>query len=298
MHPLPIVALILLSVIWGYSWVFLKIGLIDAGPITFAAQRTVIGSVSLLLALKLTGRPLGLERARELALLGLFNTAGAVGLSSLALVEGAANRTSILMFTMPFWTVLIAWPVLHERVRGLQWLAVGLAGAGLLAIVQPWGFSGPIRSSLLVMGASLCWATGAIMMKRILARGPMDVLVLTAWQMVFGALVLVTLALIVDERATSFTPRFMTALVATSLVSTAFGQVLWVYLLHKLPAGTASMMTLMVPVVAVASTSFHLGEVLAPADVLGVALIVSGLGVLTGLAIHQHRTATGVAAPE
>ena len=45
----------------------------------------------------------------------------------MALAGGGAGRTSVLVFTMPFWTMLMAWPVLHERVRGTQWLAVAFA---------------------------------------------------------------------------------------------------------------------------------------------------------------------------
>jgi drug/metabolite transporter (DMT)-like permease len=295
---MAVVALLLLSIIWGYSWVFLKIGLRDAGPFTYAGLRTLIGALSILAVLKLTGRPVGIARGRELFMLGLFNTAGAVGCSSWVLVEAAANRTSILMFTMPFWTVLIAWPVLRERIGGAQWLAVILAASGLVSILYPWQLGEQVVSTGIVICASLCWATGAIMMKRILARQPMDLLVLTAWQMTFGSLILVAISVIAGEPTVIWTPRFIGALIATSLVSTAFGQVLWVYLLHKLPAGTASMMTLLVPVVAVASTSFHLGETLAVQDALGVALIVGGLTVLTFHAVQQHRTATGGAAPE
>ena len=42
----------------------------------------------------------------------------------MALAGGGAGRTSVLVFTMPFWTLLLAWPVLGERVRGLQWIAL------------------------------------------------------------------------------------------------------------------------------------------------------------------------------
>lgn len=290
-------ALVLLSVIWGYSWVFLKIGLADAGPFTFAGVRTLLAALCLLLLLPVLKRPLRLQRTREMIVLGLLNTTAAVGCSQWALVEGAANRTSILMFTMPFWTVMLAWPILRERIQPAQWFAIGCAALGLLCIVKPGGGGNWTALGVIMLGA-WSWALAAIEIKRILARAPMDLLALTAWQMVFGALGLMLLAWLADEPAINWTQRFSLALGFTALVSTAFGWVLWVYLLHKLPAGMASMMTLFVPVVAVISTSYHLGEVLLKSDLIGMGLIVTGLTTLTIAAIAAHRTATGVSAPE
>ena len=57
---------------------------------------------------------------------GFFQTTINFGSTTMALAGGGAGRTSVLVFTMPFWTLLLAWPVLHERVKGYQWLAVGL----------------------------------------------------------------------------------------------------------------------------------------------------------------------------
>ena len=116
--------------------------------------------------------------------------------------------------------------------------------------------------------------------------------------MFFGGLVLCACALVVDEPAVSWTPRFLAVLGVTALVSTGAGWALWVYLLHRLPAGTASLMTLMVPVVAVVSRSWQLDEHLAQSDLAGIVAIVLGLALLAVHALHQHRSVTGTAAPE
>lgn len=294
----PLAAFAALCAVWGYSWVLLKLGLLDAGPFTFAALRAVLGAAALLTLLPLSGRRLLVGRWRELALLGLVNTTGLVGCSQWALVEGAANRTSILVYTMPFWTLAMAWPLLGERLRGLQWPAVAVAGAGLLCVLNPWTFTGSLASSLLALAAAWCWALGVILVKRMQARGPLDLLALTAWQMLFGGLLLGLLAVGADEAAVDWSLRFVLVLGVTALLSTGAGWFLWVYLLHRLPAGTASLMTLMVPVVAVASSSWQLGEHLAPGDLAGICAIVSGLALLALQALLQHRTTTGTAAPE
>ena len=63
---------------------------------------------------------------------------------------------------MPFWTILIAWPVLHERLRGTQWLAVGLALAGLTLIVEPWDWHGALAPKLWAVLSGFGWAAGTI----------------------------------------------------------------------------------------------------------------------------------------
>ncbi|MEQ8232699.1 MAG: DMT family transporter [Gammaproteobacteria bacterium] len=295
---LPTLAFVALCLVWGYSWVLLKIGLADAAPFDFAALRTLLAASLLLLVLPLAGRPLATRRWRELFILGLLNTAGPMGCSQWALVEGAANRTSILMYTMPFWTLLLARPLLGERVRGLQWVAIAAAAAGLTCVLQPWAPGGTTASSLVAMLGALFWAGSVIMIKRMLAREPMDLLALTAWQMLLGALVLGAIALGVDAEPVTWSGRFVAVLFVTAIVSTGCGWLLWVYLLHVLPAGTASLMTLMVPVIAVIATSWQLGERLAPGDVWGIVLIVGGLALLAAQALHAHRSVTGVAAAE
>ncbi|MGE0486427.1 MAG: DMT family transporter [Gammaproteobacteria bacterium] len=294
----PLLAFVALCVVWGYSWVLLKIGLLDAGPFSYAGLRTLLGACALLALLPLLRRPVRVGRWRELVVLGLVNTTGLVGCSQWALVEGAANRTSILVYTMPFWTLILGWRLLGERLRGLQWPAVAAAALGLCCVLNPATFAGSPRSTLLALGAAWFWALGVIVVKRIQSRGPIDLLALTAWQMFFGGLVLCAFALGADEPAVHWTPRFLTVLGVTALVSTGAGWALWVYLLHRLPAGTASLMTLMVPVIAVISSSWQLGEYLAASDLAGIVAIVLGLALLAVHALLQHRSVTGTAAPE
>jgi drug/metabolite transporter (DMT)-like permease len=292
------VALFTLSVIWGYSWIFLKLGSIDAGPFSFAGLRCAIGAALLLVALPLTGRRFFPQRIPELIALGLVNTTALVGCSQWAVTEGAANRTSILVFTMPFWTLLLAWPILNERIRGLQWAAVACAAVGLTAVIQPWAGGASFKSSLLAVTAGFFWASSAVMIKRIQLRAPMDLLQLTAWQMAFGSTCLLLIAWLVGEAPIVWTDRFLLSLGFTAFVSTAFGWLLWVYLLDYLPAGVASMMILLIPVVAVFSTSFHLNERLETGDIVGICFIIGGLVLLAYKAVSEHRAATSEVPPE
>ena len=157
-------------------------------------------------------------------------------------------------------------------------------------MVQPWALHDHGAASASILTASMCWSLGAILTKCILARGAMDLLALTAWQLLFGAFGLLALAWLTHEPPAVWSPRFIGALATTALISTAFGWVLWAQLLSRMPVGFASMMTLLTPVIAVISTSWQLGEALSAIDMAGIALIVMGLVILSARALHAHIT--------
>jgi drug/metabolite transporter (DMT)-like permease len=141
-------ALIVLSLAWGHTWVLAKQGLACAPPFVFAAQRCVGGALALFLALKLLGRPLHLVAPGKTLGIALVNVAAFLTFQTWALVEGGAGKTAVLSYTMPIWTLLMAWPFLGERIRGVQWLAAACALAGLTLIIGPWSMQASLLSKL------------------------------------------------------------------------------------------------------------------------------------------------------
>ena len=196
---LPALALVVLSLIWGYTWVVAKHGLAYAPPFTFAAERCLGGALALIVALKIMGRPLKLVAPWQTIAIGLTQGAGFMVFQTWALVEGGPGKTAVLIFTMPIWTLLLAWPILGERVRGKQWLAAAATLTGLLMIIEPWDMHASLFSKFLGLTAALCWATGTILIKRLRATTPVDLLSLTTWQLIFGTVPLVLLTFIVPE---------------------------------------------------------------------------------------------------
>lgn len=278
---LPVVALAVLSLIWGYTWVVAKQGLAYAPPFVFVAERCVGGALSLFLALKLLSRPVRLVAPGKTAMIGLAQVSGFMAFQTWALVEGGAGKTAVLIFTMPIWTLLMAWPILGERIRGQQWFAAGSTLAGLLLIIEPWEMHGSLFSKFLGVMAALSWAIGTILIKRLRARHQIDLLSLTAWQMALGAVPLVILALVVPDRATDWSPAYAGILLFTSLASTALGWLLWIYILDRVPAWEASLSVLGTPVVAILSSRLLMGEEFKATEVSGILLIGAGLGLLS-----------------
>jgi drug/metabolite transporter (DMT)-like permease len=278
---LALLALAGMALVWGYNWVVMKKALAYVGPFDFSALRNVFGAAALFLVLKVLRRPMRIQAWPRVALLGLLQTAFFSALIQLALLQGGAGKTSILVYTMPFWIIPLAWVTFGERIRGLQWLALALAAAGLLLILEPWHHQGSALSELLAIGAGLSWALAAMVAKWIRRDCPMDVLPLTAWQMLFGAAVLCVAAWLVPERPIDPAPYFFEALIYNAILATALTWVLWLYALQHLPAGIAGLSSLGVPVVGVLGSWLELGEVPAGLELAGMVLIGTALVVIS-----------------
>ncbi len=276
---LPLFALVLLALIWGYTWVPLKIGLGYSTPFVFAALRTLPGGILLLLCAFALKRPLLPRPLLLLVLLGVLQTSGFTGFTMGALVSGGAGRTSILANTWQFWILLMAWPILHERVRGWQWLSVALCLVGLVLIIEPWNLHGVV-SSLLALAGAVSFAASSMVAKILRRRAEIDLLTLTGWQTLFGSVPLVLLALLVQREMPQWTAAFGWSLAYTLVIGTCGGAFLWLYVLKRLPAGIAGLGTMGTPVVGLLLSWAQLGEQPTVFEALGMVGILVGLGIL------------------
>lgn len=289
--PAIVFALAFLLLVWGYSWVFLKMGLENSGPFTFAALRTLVAAIFLLVMLAINKKPFMPARIPDTLALGLVQTALFVGLSQWSLVSGGVGKTAILVFTMPFWVLIFSWFLLHERIVGRQWLAVFMAALGLVLVLTPWLTMGSIQSQYLALGAGVAWGLSTVMAKHFQNVAPLDILNLTAWQMLFGSLLLGMVALTLGEQSVVWSTQFISVLAFTGVVATGIGWLIWLYLLQHLSANVAALSILAVPVIAIFAAGIHFGERPSLVEVFGMAFI---LGALLLLALTK-RTPTDVA---
>jgi drug/metabolite transporter (DMT)-like permease len=292
--PLPrsgILALIALCAVWGYTWVILKEGLRFADPWDYATLRTLPGAILLFAIAAWRGEQLTLRSPRHVFILGLWQTTGFNGLVSWALVSGAAGKTAVLVYTMPFWILLIAWPVLGERIRGLQWLAVALSAAGLVLVVEPWALTGTFVANALAVLTGVSWAVAAVLTRRWRAHLAVGTFALTAWQMLLGGLVLAICGFFLSARPVEWTPYFWFLLAYATLFGTVLGWALWFYVLKLLPAGVAGLAVMAVPAIGVLSSRLQLGEQPSAVESTGMLLIVASLAVLSWAALRNRAAA-------
>ena len=288
-YGLALILFALITGIWGYNWIVMKVGLRYAAPFDFAALRSVCATASLFGVLLVRRRGLRPQALGGTCLLGLLQTTGFVGLITWALAAGGAGKTSVLVFTMPFWVLLLGWPLLGERVRGPQWLAVTLALAGLILILEPWSLHSTLMSKGLALAGGIAWALSAIVARRLQRHANLDVLSLTAWQMLFGTVPLVFIAWLVPAPAPEWGWTLAGTLAYVSLLGMAVAWLLWLHLLKRLPAGTAGLNALAIPVVAVLAAWLQLGERPSATELAGMLCIATALALISALAIRDNR---------
>ncbi len=283
------VALACLALLWGMNWSVMKFGLQHADPIIFNIERTWVAIATLFAVLLLQRRRFWPESWLAVCVTGFFQTTVNFGATSMALASGGAGRTAVLVFTMPFWTLLIAWPVLGERVRGSQWFAVTFALTGLVLIVEPWNWEGDLVPKLWATISGLGWAGGTVAQAYFQRQRRLEGMTLVTWQMVVGILPVCLIPLFLDLPGAEWNAVYLGSILYAGVIASGVGFVLWVGILGWLPAGTATLNMLVIPVIALLSSMLIFGERLTTLEWVGIASIGVGLAIISGRAWKTGR---------
>ncbi|HEY0476331.1 MAG TPA: EamA family transporter [Kofleriaceae bacterium] len=268
-------ALVVLALVWGYTWVAIKIATEYASPYVVAGARLGIATAILFAILALTGRSLRPTPFVPTLILGLLQTTGWTLLQTLAVASGGAGKSAVLGYTMPFWVAILAWPFLGERIAGLRWLALALAAGGLALVVAPLDARSFVADGFAV-AAGISWAASAVWAKHLRKRYRTELLSLTCWQLLWGTLPLIVLMLALPMNI-RWTGPFIATMAFVSIGGGALGWFLWMFILSRLPAGVAGIASLATPVVGVLSAALQLHEIPALTELIGMALIVLAL---------------------
>lgn len=284
------VALAVQTIFIGYNRVVMKVGLQYSDPWSFAALRTTLGAVALFAVLLILRRPLRPRRVLATVLLGLLQTTGMIGLLMWALEMGAVGGVSALVSTMPFWTLILAWIFLGEHMTGLHWWAAGLSLVGLILVLDPLQLGGSLLSKGVAIASGVSWAGSAVVARWINKQGPVDVINLTAWQMLYGSVPLVLIAVLIPSRSIEWSGEFVAALTYNVIPAAAISWVLWLYVLRVLPAGIAGIGTLATPVIGIVSAAIQLGERVSPVEAIGMICILAALLILIVPGLSRRGT--------
>lgn len=278
-----------LMLIWGYNWVVMKIALQYAAPFDFAALRTFFASLLLLLPVALLRRQALRPRSiRAVLLLGFLQTACFVALVNIALVHGGAGKSAVLVYTMPFWVALLAPLVLREHFRRSQLPALLMAFIGLLLIIAPWQQRPELVSSLLALGAGFAWALSVLVAKTIPVGDTWELVALTGWQMLFGAVILIVIDQLIPSHPIHWTGAFIAALLYNIGPGNALAWFLWLFIVNRLPASVSGLNALAIPIVGVLAGWLQLGERPGLVEAAGMLLVFVAL---TILAFNMRRPA-------
>jgi drug/metabolite transporter (DMT)-like permease len=294
--------LLTLAVIWGGAFMFIGVAVRHVDPLTYVWLRLTIAAGGMLLFLKLRGERLGLPREvwGSILLLALLNNALPFTLFGWGQTHIASGLASILNATTPIWGVIVAHIFTQdERMTPRKVAGVLLGFAGVATMIGPTLLANvgtDALAQLACITAALCYATAAVWARRFRRMGlsPMSV---TTGQLTAGALMMLPLAMLVDQPWTQPLPPLTAwgAIVALALLCTAFGYVLYFRLIDSAGATNALLVTLLVPPFAILFGTLFLNEVLAPQDFAGLALIALGLAAIDGRLLRRLRWYRAVA---
>lgn len=296
--PTPMTAavwaqLLILGAIWGGSFFFARIAVMEIPPITLVLLRVGIAAVALHLWFAATGQSFApaLKVAGPLVLLSLFNNVVPFSMIFMGQTELGAGLASVLNATTPFWTALVASALLpneHLTANKIAGVLIGIGGTavmvgpGLLA-----GLGGPVWAKLLLVGASLSYAFAFILAKRITGLAPQ--LVATG-QLTASTLVMLPVAMLVDggQGLTTASAGAWSAVLGLALLATAVAYILYFRIVAAAGASNASLVTLIVPASAILLGAVFLGERLEAFELGGMALIACGLLVIDGRLLRRR----------
>jgi drug/metabolite transporter (DMT)-like permease len=287
-HPhlaTEIALLLLLSILWGASYTFIKLGVATIAPITLIAARTAIAGMLLLAIMRWRGVRLPRDGAtwRRFLLQACLNSV--IPWTLLAWGERSvdAGLATILNSAAPIFTfVLTAAVTRHEAAspRKLFGVVAGMAGICLIVGVEAFdAVAGSLVAELAIVTATICYACAAIFGRNFKGLDPMAP---AAGSLLAGAAFLVPASLVM-ERPWTMAPSAVSilALLGLAVVSTALAFVIYFRLIQTLGSvGTTAQAYLRVPI-GVAIGVAVLGEHLSPTAWIGLACVVAGVAAMT-----------------
>ncbi|WP_326535199.1 DMT family transporter [Pseudorhodoferax sp.] len=265
---------------WGVGWTVFK-HLIAAWPPLFArGSAGLLGAACLAAVAWRSGRSLHVPRALwlRLGLAAFLNVFVWMGFTALSLRWLQVSEGTLLTYTMPLWASLLAWLLLHERLgpRDLAGLLLGFGGVVVLVAGPGLAALGTkLPGVALALAAALLFACGSVRAKTPLPLAPV---VATAWQVGLGSLAMVAASLALERPTLHvLAPTQLVALLYVATVPMALCYLSWFAALQRLPASTAAMGSLLVPVIGTATAAWWLREPLGPAVYAAFAMVLGGV---------------------
>lgn len=276
-------ALLLLSALWGGSFLFIRIAAPVLGPVVLIELRVLVAGVALLLYALVTRSQLDLRaRWRHYLVIGIINSAVPFTLIATAELHLTAGLAAILNATSPLFGAVVAalWikeALTKQKVIGLL---LGLLGVGVLVGWSPFPFSETLAVSVAAsLAAAACYGIASVY-TRVSVRGASSTAVATCSQ-VGAALVLLPFTFIAPLEHTP-TPIVVLAVTALALLCTAVAYLLYFWLIEHAGPTRALTVTFLAPVFGVFWGVVLLREPVSLSTLLGFGIILAGTGFVTG----------------
>jgi drug/metabolite transporter (DMT)-like permease len=281
--------LLALSVLWGGSFFFVGVAVLELPTFTIVALRVGLAALALLLVAHLSGlaMPAAREAWRAFLGMGLLNNVVPFCLIVWGQAHIASGLASILNATTPLFTVLVAHALTaDEKMTASRVAGVAVGFAGVVLMVGPdalHGFGSDVLAQLACLGAALSNAFAGVYGRRFRRLG-LAPLQTAAGQLTASSVMLIPVALLVDRPWALPMPGVATwaAMAALAIASTAVAYILYFRILARSGATNVLLVTFLVPGSAILLGALVLGERLDVRHFTGIALIGLGLAAIDG----------------
>ena len=279
-------ALLLLSALWGASFIFIRVAVPALGPFVLVELRVGLAAAALALCAALLGRlPKLRVRWKQFALLGLVNVAIPFCLISAAEINLTASLAAILNCTTVMFTAVVAavWMGDALTTRKIVGVVLGIVGVAVLVGWDPIGLDWAVILSVgAMLAASFGYALGSVYAKRTFAGSPP--LAIAIGQLTVAAMLMLPLAAasVPTERPSTIVVLSMLGL---ALPSTAVAYMLYFRLIENVGPTSTSTVTLLVPLFGLLFGVVLLDEPVGWGTLAGLALILSSVTLVTGLGL-------------
>ena len=275
----------LISLFWGSSYLFIKIGVQTLQPFTLIALRLFFGVLVLSVALRLSRAPIPRDRSTygKLVIMAVFNIVIPFSLITWGEQYIDSSLATILQATTPLVTIVIASLVLADEaitVDRLVGLIVGFAG---VIVLLSHGLSGGRGESslgeLAILGASVSYAAGNVFV-RVRMRGHHPTV--PAFFQVGIALVIITVLMLVFESPVQLptTGQAWFAVVWLGVFGSSLAYLIYFRLIHRLGPTRLSLITYVMPIVGIVLGVAVLSETIDARTLIGTAIILGGVGLV------------------
>ncbi|GAC1327888.1 MAG: drug/metabolite exporter YedA [Candidatus Dormibacteria bacterium] len=299
-----LMALATLYLLWGSTYLAIRIGIETLPPLLMASTRFVLAGLLMYGwawqrgDLAGDGAPTRRHWLATLVIGGLLLACGNGGVTwgEQFVASGVA---ALLVATVPVWMALLAHLTGQEKLTRLVSAGLALGIGGVVLVAHPWsGGIGQLKGVAAVLFAALAWASGSLYARR--ARLPKSAILVTAMEMLCGGVVLFGLAALNGELGRVHPEHFSTRSMLAVLYLVVFGSIIafsaYVYLLNHVSAALAGTYAFVNPAVAVFLGALVLHEPLSPAVVVGGAVIIAGVALVVAGRSAVSRSARSVVA--
>lgn len=274
---------VIVAVIWGMTFLSIKVALREFGPMSLSLFRFVVASILLALLMVITRVDFRVAWC-DVPLLSLSSIVGVTlyfYFENNGIMRLTASESSLIIGAIPVVTLLVE--ILLYRTRPPRLVVVGIilsfVGVALIVLRSESATSSPL-GYLFMVGAVVSWVAYGFITKPLSERYPM--LTITFWQMAIGAIGSIPFAAMERQVWTGLSTTALLNAAFLGILGSALGYWLYIIVLEHLGPGRSSVFINLIPVVSVAASYVILGERLGPLQLVGAAIAVTGVYLASG----------------